>query len=227
MLKSDPKWHDYVMSKLKRDEKKDDVPTCSGLLRVFEEVYGNIVEIDTMVLKTPNCGDKSASVLVKVSYIPFDITKDEDSGETSYDPGPYNLRYVGEGGTPLSMSSAADVFKEDMEEPFNQHLVSSAETRALSRALKRILNIKGVTYEEVQGVRSNIERASSAQIQTLTVMCDSLGVDVDMYLASKVNSSKDQVGKLPEQVVSELIGELNAWENNPSQIPQLFKKETK
>jgi len=167
----DPK-RDYF-AELKSSEKyKDDngreYPYLKGLQRLAHENRGGILKITSKIEKTPSVGvlDENAKpdciASATVGYHFNDGTSFEASADASY--------------------KAHDA-------PFNLHLVAVAESKAEARAIRKSLNIRQVSKEEI-GTESEIdfnigadenESASDLQLHTLRTVIKRKGVSEEDF----------------------------------------------
>lgn len=126
-LTTDPEWSDYVISRLTENELFEGAPKVSGLRRVTELLFGEIVQSETKVIQAPSPdNERRATVVHRVTLAP------DDEG----------IVRVSEG--------AADVYSGNSDRVYGNHPVALAETRAEGRALRRLLRLGShvVTAEE-------------------------------------------------------------------------------
>ena len=84
--------------------------------------------------------------------------------------------------TIITVDGCVDVKYQNIPHPFNQHLVSTADTRAEGKALRRALKLR-VTAEEVQqtsedDVLAAEENITDQQILAINQMCKRLDVNL-------------------------------------------------
>lgn len=131
-------WHDFVMEKFEKDELVDGCPTVDGMRRIVELLIGEITDITSHVVQTPDQNnERRATVEVIVGIQCF------------------NDRH---GGSFRTYSGCADVYYGNADGIYGKHPVALAETRAEGRALKRALRLrKVVSAEEKVGDNTSAE----------------------------------------------------------------------
>lgn len=157
-------WTDYVMKQF--DEKREldnGAPKVDGLRRVAHQLLGDF-SIDTTVLQVPDLNNAGrASVIVKIQF---------DNGH--------------------SVSGAADVFTGNTPNAFAIYPVSTCETRAEGRALRKALRlVKVLTAEEMEKPEKDEPtgldgRSPSEMTNGLHLMAQRLKIDL-FKLAIKQN----------------------------------------
>ena len=180
---TDPKWVEYVLDQLADHELISGAPTTDGLRRVTEKVFGEIVESDTEILEIPKLafsGKASAKHTLRIRK--YDNTRE---GLAKWDMGD-DL---------ITVSACVDVLGERLPSPFNQHLVSTACTRAEGKALRRALKIRVQTAEELANSddddsKTLKEPINDQQIVAIKTMCKRNNVDLIKFVRSYPNSDK-------------------------------------
>lgn len=180
---TDPKWVDYVLDHLADHELITGAPTTDGLRRVTEVVFGEIIESDTEILEIPKTsfsGKASAKHTLRIRK--YQHTREGQSTWQTDD----DL---------ITVSACVDVLGEKLPAPFNQHLVSTACTRAEGKALRRALKIRVQTAEELSNSDDNDaktlkEPINDQQIVAIKTMCKRNDVDLISFVRSYPNSDK-------------------------------------
>lgn len=147
-----PEWQSYVLSQIRPNEQIDGFPRCFGLRRVAQELLGPIVSAKaTAVSVIPQMTvNDTPTRAVTINYeITFDWTLDRSVWLDPRNPQP-NFRTFG---------GVSDCV-EEVNSPWGKHPASSAETKAMSRALKQALCINILSAEEkVSGYDDGPEEA--------------------------------------------------------------------
>jgi len=152
-------WQEFVLSLLKKDEMIDGFPSAPGLMRVARLLF-QTVNISTTIHKAPTSTDRSATVTATVNV----------------NNGPED--FVG------YFSGSADVYEYNTKSPFNKHPVATAETKAIGRALKMLLNLKIHTHEEMLESENDYKKINERQVKTINLLCDRFEVDKQKFLAA-------------------------------------------
>lgn len=200
LTKKDDGWHDFVFTHFKESELIEDNPTCNGLRRVCEKVYGSILSCKTSVLKAPDEQDRAATVVCTIECIEHD------------------RRML------ITQSASADVYTENTVHPYNLHPVATAETRAEGRALRKLMGLDCTTYEEMtsNNADGDAHRIAETQARSIRNMSDRMGIDLDKFLA-KNGCKSSELDKGPnaisKKVAEILLSELSTYSVNPSRIP--------
>lgn len=203
---SDPDWTDYVLSLLWDSElvsktnkdKIDRFPKADGLRRVFEQLVGPILSIKRDVIQVPqllseNISENSlgvATVKVRIEYY-----KNNDLGGRIY-----------------SFDEVADCYGRNTIAPYSYHPTGTASTMAEGRALRKILNLKALTIEEMRAEKTEKEGdvidspVTENQKNLIVRLCGKLGKNIDEYVTKTVGVPKE---KLTYSKASEVIQSLN------------------
>lgn len=147
-----PEWQSYVLSQIRPNEQIDGFPRCFGLRRVAQELLGPIVSAKaTAVSVIPQLTvNDTPTRAVTINYeITFDWTLDRSIWFNPVKP-ESSFRTFG---------GVSDCV-EEVNSPWGKHPASSAETKAMSRALKQALCINILSAEEkVSGYDDGPEEA--------------------------------------------------------------------
>jgi len=163
----DKGWTDYLLDKLYDNELFNGNPTVDGLRRLVNQEIGAIVGSTSDVLQCPTQDNQRATIRHRLEIDGYD-----------------GLRRVIDG--------CVDVSIFNTPAPFNKHLVGSADTRSESKALRRALNIKILSHEELQNENDdsevaemrNAETISDQQILAINQMAKRMDVSVQKYVKS-------------------------------------------
>lgn len=199
-LTYEPEWNDYVMKQFTEDEKFEGHPTVDGMRRVTEKLIGEIVGIETSVPQTPdNNNNNRATVIVRVVIAAI-------GGEQIY-------------------SGAADVCWMNTDKPYYKHPVSTAETRAEGRALKRALKLRKVvcaeemvkdksiydqeTFDEENG------KITEQQIKFIDIICSRNNFNAKALLESQNLKLED----MTHTQAANLQQKLSEYQQNKDAVP--------
>lgn len=192
-----PEWSDWVMTLFSEKEKREDMPTCDGLRRVFKMVIGDIVSCDITVIKSPTTTDQTATVSCHINYSKHGSTK---------------MR---------SVSDAVDVNPDNTPWPYCKSSVATASTKAEARALRKALGLvrvyaaeeiqEGMNSDEVNTnvTDSNRPISDSAKI-AINTMCNRLSVKPSKLFAF-MGIQKEDVSNLTYSESHAVLAKLNAF----------------
>ena len=193
-ISTDPNWVEYVLDQLSNHELANGSPTTDGLRRVTEKIFGEIIESDTEILEFPaqNFGGKATAkhTLVISKY----------SGET------------------IKVSACVDVLGEKLPYPFNQHLVSTACTRAEGKALRRALKIRVQTAEELANSDEQEtlidEPINDQQIVAIKTLCKRNNINLVAFIKNNCNNVKT-INEVKNVEGRLLINKLSSYQREP------------
>lgn len=190
-------WQKFVLSLLKPDELIEGHPSAAGLMRVLR-LLADVYSIHTSVYKSPTSTDRSATVSCTLSLKDCFLIN--------------------------TVCSTADVSEYNTKAPFNKHPVATAETKALGRAAKLLLNIKIHTHEEMLEDENDYKKINERQIKTINLLCERLDVDKEKFLAANagVSPATFEVGQttLSEEDGVRLLEILNFYQTKG--VPEEF-----
>ena len=139
------------------------------------------------VPKAPTHGDRSATVIVEVQCA--------------------GSNYAG----------AADVYEFNTKSPYNKHPVATAETKALGRALKKLLGLKVHTHEEMMDDEFSYEKLSEQQVRAVENLAKKLNVELEPFLQENAGISlevfKSGNSGLSKDQGLQLLNKLNDIQN--------------
>lgn len=208
LTKYDDDWYDFIFSHFKESELSDGKPTCVGLRRVCEKVYGKILGCTSSIVRAPSEGDRAATVLCTIEC-------KEHAG-----------------GSVITQSASADVYPENTQHPYNLHPVATAETRAEGRALRKLLNLDCLTSEEASSENTNgrANRITETQSRTIRRSCERFGIDLDKFLAKEAGVTQDALDMgptaLPKSVAERILVTISGYHEDRSTIPDDIKAAT-
>ena len=192
-----PDWQKFVLSLFEKSEMKEGCPTADGLWRVARYVFKSPLSYTTTVNKPPSLDDSGAPVSVSLNYFGY------------------------------SYSGVADVNPYNTQEPFSRHPSATAETKALGRALKKLLGLSIHTYEEMLDDGA-IERASDEQVKSVQNLCKRLGVNIEKFLAENGGLTLEQIDSpipsIDREHAFNLIEVLNSFQGKKSCVPDHLKE---
>jgi len=169
------KWADFILDQLFDSELVMGSPTTDGLRRVTDLEFGEILESETEILELPN-RNANAKATAKHTLVIRKYLTD----------------------SVIRVSACVDVLCDKLPSPFNQHLVSTACTRAEGKALRRALKIRVQTAEELSNSEdiedtTGNDAMNDQQIIAIKVLCKRNNVDLVKFL--KDNSEKNKTIK--------------------------------
>jgi len=199
---SDPEWSEYVLDQMHDSELKQGNPTVDGLRRVTERVYGEIVNSTSEIFN-------------------YDTSRGVCTVKHTLAIQKYSTDAI------ITVDGCVDVKFQNIPHPFNQHLVSTADTRAEGKALRRALKLRVVTAEEVQqtsedDVLAAQENITDQQILAINQMCKRLdinlveGVKTVCPNADSIRDSSNLQGRM-------LLSTLSEYQRSPASITDNLK----
>lgn len=211
---TDPKWVDYIISLLADHELIKGAPTTDGLRRVTEKVYGSIIFSDSEVIEVPG------------QYTDYNYLKATVKHTL------HILRYSDN--QLVEVSACVDVVKNHIPNPFCNHLVGSACTRAEGKALRRALKIRIQTVEELTNINEDEkldnESINDQQESALKVLCERNDINLEKFVKSAFThiSNIKQLKNDEAKVLIKSISELQKTGSIPENIAgyQINWKET-
>lgn len=194
----DPDWSDWVLSQLAPDERdqKNNLPKTAGLNRLVYKILGRIIRSETHYVHVPEETNGFTSTVLHTLVI-----EPRDGGE--------NQIFTGVG----------DANDRNCDAPFSRYLSPIASTRALGRACRDALMIKGATAEEISQVANDGDDvpASSAQKTGIQTLCKRLSIDVDKFINMGQFKFRS-LDRVPTGVAESMMGLLNKYQQG-TEIP--------
>lgn len=179
----DPDWTKYVLSQMRKDELQDEHPTVDGLRRMANKIMGPIYSVTSKIVQTPSV-ENNFHASVRVRIIA------NQTVDGCADAGPHNTKDV-----------------------YARHPVAMAESRAESRAYRRLLRLKNIlSAEEAAGVDETLDThdtINSTQVKMINNISSKLDIDVVKWLATN-DIKVEEFKKLPYAKGIELCEKLNA-----------------
>lgn len=154
-----PKWQEYLLKQLTKDELVDEYPKLNGLRRLAEIYVGDIISIDSDVRETANSANNyKCTVVVGITFI-------SDGHEIHFD-------------------GEADADSQNTENQYSKYPTAVAGSRAESRALRRALRLSRCSAEELEGFVNDYEMKekgglSASQSVVIKNLCKRLDINVD------------------------------------------------
>lgn len=189
-----PEWTDYVLSFLTPDEKINGKPRTDGLVRIARFLGLNF-----------DCGVQVHCVNEGYAAVTCQIVLEHGmSGNTT--------KYVG----------SAEVHAGNTDPPFHKYPLATAETRAIGRAVKRMLCISVTTAEEISNVASlkatkkttpskpKTRLITSTQIKLIDNLCKKLNVSVPDAVCS-VAGNHQKINDLGYDEAYKVTETLDGW----------------
>jgi hypothetical protein len=211
-------WTPFVLSKMQPDEVWDGCPTLEGLRRVTAEYFGAVVGSDSVVNQSPNANNGNHSCVTHTLTVEC-----YGSDEAPY-LGPLCGRTV-------SASGVADVFLGSGGDNLYAWQYSSAtcESRAESRAYRRLLRLRHIVAREELSDLSKEDSGAEGyviptQVSCLDLICGRIKVDAARYLLGiwkhyDKNAGED-LNLVPFSVAAKAIAKIVPWQQDLTKIPE-------
>jgi len=126
-----------------------------------------------------------------------------------------------------SFYGSAEVHSNNTDAPYNKYPLASAETRAIGRAVKRLLGINVITAEETSKVAdltipsSDENRTEGSITSTQIKMVDSLSKKLDIgvrQVVTNILGHHESISELSHAEGLRVLEQLDAWTKNPSDV---------
>lgn len=165
---SDEEWTDFVLSKLRKNEKVEDkYPTCDGLRRLFKELVGPIIEAHAKVIEAPHAANNNRAT------VEFSL-RFERRDNRQFD---------------FHITEVADCFEGNTKAPYCYHPTATAATMAEARALRKGLGINVHASEEMnspsgeeQQLMNDSALMAASQKNVIINLTSRLGLDREKLL---------------------------------------------
>lgn len=208
-----PEWQDFLMGEFRQEEMLDGYPTVYGLRRLVMSLLGQI----------------TFSAPVKLESL---LT--ESSPGRAYCN--YEVRVRLRHGEELVFGAAAGAFSGNTDDVYSVFPEAIAEVRAEARALRKALNLKTVSADELtkKDTKEVVKKLAEKKAEVVTTgqwqpselispiqqtfvekKCRSLNINVEKFISSgdwKYNSIKDVTANDAEK----MIDKLNDYQSNTS-----------
>lgn len=170
---NDPGWSEWIMDQLDDSELYKGAPKTDGLRRVTNKVYGEILKSETERI---NEVFDSSNSLVRVSACHvLQVRK-------------YNT------GSVVSVNGYVDSRFDKTPMPFREHLISTVDTKAEGKALRRLLKLRVLTAEEMpepsEEEASGNEPINDQQVAAINTMCKRSNVNVKKLMIQLTGNNK-------------------------------------
>lgn len=198
-------WTKYVLSQMTKGELVDGSPSCDGLRRVFQILVGPIISctIDIVQVPTPENAQR-ATAICTIEY------KDIKTGLLH------------------RRSDAADCFEGNSKYPFSNYPTATAATMAEGRCLRKAMNIRAVTLEEVSGtvdesvakLYSNATPITAIQCKVIAEQAKQIGINIDKLIATMGDAiSGTELKNLTSNDAQAVFRKFREFDNFPATIP--------
>ena len=181
------------------NELKNGNPTVDGIRRVTEKLYGEILSSTSDLIEIPNSTNNwsKATVLHTVQI------RKHSNDEL------------------ITIQGAVDVKYQNTPQPYCEHLVATADTKAEGKALRRALKLSIVTAEELNFKEEDDVNVNTVindqQIIAVNQLCKRLDINVNRILETSYNNKN--VKELSHALGRELLHKLSEYQRNKSTIP--------
>lgn len=198
-----PEWSDYILSLFCEDELREGNPTCDGMRRILQKLFGPIIDEK---LCGKNCQPNYAFVEFSITFF------DRFDGQTK------------------TFADCADVYEGNCEPPYYKHAGGTASTRAEGRVLRKALGLRKVLsaeemsgeIRELQNKQGNFdlegEFVDGAQLNAINLVCKRLNLNVWSILNRGENKFTN-VKIIPADFARETMKYVNS-ELNGKEIPK-------
>lgn len=200
-------WHNFVMSQFTPDElsegkKKDDLmPRLFGLRRVVNLLIGNVLENTVEVIDSPK-ESNDYSTVVKSQIIIYDAA-----------------------GVGRVYSDVADCSRHNCDRPYNQHLTSTAASKAEARNLRKILGLRNIISAEEYSEKAeessplgetnflNPTSILEAQIAALDTTAQRNNINLMKYINKNPEEQYNKINEIPYKRAVEMLDTLMRFQN--------------
>ena len=196
-------WTEYILDQLSDSELREGSPIVAGLRRVTEQCYGEIVKSLTDIIEPPNRQNPRCTLRHRL----------------------YIRKYST--GSVVEVDGCVDVEKDKLDYPFNRHMVSTADTKAEGKALRRALKINVITSEEIRGQSDEFnidsdDKINDQQILAINQMCKRMNVDVPKMVKS-IHSKVKVINEVSNVEARLLINKLSEYQRSMDEIPKTIQ----
>lgn len=210
-----PEWSDYVMTQFAEGELIDGKPVLVGLRRVGRMLLGEVKEsYGECIASDFDLNNKRCNAVVNYTLV-FDEGK--------------------------RVSGMAEVNPFNTDDMFLGFPVATAESRAESRAWKKALMLRGLTFDEIPKDKDVKEQVKSifgtdgsinnegviTEKQKIVIErnCGLAGID----LVSFINSNKNygpysNISEVEKDVAAKMINKLTKYVNGEEEVPENIKE---
>lgn len=166
-------WSNFLLSQLLPDEKREDkYPTCEGLRRLVETYIGPIIKRTSKVIEAPKTPDGISTIQVGITVV---VTNESHPAKIALEEQTY-----------LMEECVADCGPYNTDKPYCRHQSATAETKAESRALRKLLKLRNiVSAEEVGRISDEVERIDAienVQIGAMETLAKRSNVNLEEFI---------------------------------------------
>jgi len=196
---SDRDWTEYVLSKLYDDEMFDGKPKVDGLRRISEELIGPLLSIESEPLQVPTPDNQWHST-VRCRIV---CQK-------------HNTDMI------VTVDGCADVGHNNTQSVFSRHSVATAESRAESRAYRKLLRLRNIiTAEESVNIDElGDDKINGTQINMIDSICKKLNININKWLST--HGILD-INKISHSKGIQLCEELNGFRSTGAISPEILE----
>lgn len=209
----DPEWTDYVLGQLEDNELDNGFPKVHGLIRLTRKLIGPIIETSVNTKQVPTIENEGrATVEMTVTVLnKYNLDKGEK---------PYIIKY----------GDVADYYHGNARGSieYQRFPPQNAATRALVRALRRILSIDVVASEEISDQPPEEAAMTGpikeSQINKIDILCSNNRLDIDVMKFVNMGKKKfDKIEDVTNITAIKMFGLLNEYQRNVKPIPDGIK----
>lgn len=201
-----PDWHDYVMSNFIDSELVENCPTVAGLRRVSQKLLGEIMFSGPIQVFPPSADSGSIDRSTVVYKVEFAWRQGVDFGGINISKFNFPIK---------TFIDVADVWSGNAEYKYATHTSSLASTRAEARVLRKALQLRVVSADEVGKTEDNpIDNESMTRNQqsTIEAKCDSM--KIDMFKLAAANGLSANPLKWTKSDGSKLMSAINKFQTD-------------
>lgn len=210
---ADPEWDAYVMAQFVPEELVNGKPRVTGLRRVVRKLLGPIRSTESTVVAAPeysreryeDIGGWSPAIVETTLHLFWRRNLDEDDH-------PHEAIF----------SDVAEVWRDTCPDPnFHRFMVSCAATRSEARALRKALQLRTCSADEmVEPVQAGEKGIDDLQVRWINSACRDNDINVKKFVnGGKSGNVFRRIGDVSNDVAAQMIAVLNGYGTDPSTIP--------
>lgn len=192
---TEPGWTDFIISQLQPHEFNQGVPNVAGIRRMVMLYIGKIKSSTTEIIQYPQPENENRATAVHTLIV------ETPDGE-------------------ITVNGAADLSRGSASSKYKDYLVSSVDTRAEGKALRRLLQLNIPAAEEMDEEVKDGERIKDVQIISIDILCKNNKINV-MNLVKKYYEV-DKLNKLSYEQAAEIVKKISAIQRKEIELePEL------
>ena len=202
-------WQEYVLSMFDSSEMVDGKPKAEGMLRVARNLFGTTVSISTVVHE----------VCPAYCFVTCEVECVDYRGDS------------------CMIHGSAECTQDNTDEPYNKYPLATAETRAMGRALKRLLGLNILTAEEsskkaeLTQISNDENRTEGSitpnQVRVIDKTCKRLNIDLETVIVITDFGEYEDINQVSHATALAIIATLDQWEREKVEWNGLLDTEDK